>query len=204
EEYTNLLLGQESFDPLGTDADTLEIDEIYGGYDRRMAHIAGEKVVREVEEINRETRQFSRGFAMLLGGLAVVGFAGGVVVELGLVGGSSVGSAGVVAESGVGAMAAGKAHEAAILQGLMGQQTMIASATGTAAYRFLDALPPGIGAIEVKWVSRLALTNQLKDFILFAQAQRLEFYLITRFDTVLSRPLRALIDSGVINWIPEL
>lgn len=67
-----------------------------------------------------------------------------------------------------------------------------------------DLFNQGIGLAEVKYVQYQALTQQLRDFIAIAHNAKVPFYLITRADTYLTRPVRALIDAGVIQWIPML
>jgi hypothetical protein len=74
----------------------------------------------------------------------------------------------------------------------------IPSMTGTARFRVPDVLSDS-ELIEVKNVARLTLTPQLTDFLVFAEASGLKMVLLTRFDTVLSPELRALIQAGRIE-----
>ena len=90
----------------------------------------------------------------------------------------------------------GKAGEAAA--GLAKNTTRIPSATGTAAYRVPDALSPTTLS-EVKNVSKLSLTNQLRDYMIYAEQQGLRFDLYVRRDTELSAPLVDAISRGLIN-----
>ena len=48
-------------------------------------------------------------------------------------------------------------------------------------------------------MARLALTPQLADFLSFADATKIRFVLLTRFDTVLTRELAKMIAEGRIE-----
>ena len=79
----------------------------------------------------------------------------------------------------------------------VGSKSRIPSLTGTAAYRIPDILTnTTLG--EVKNVKSLSLTRQLVDFHLFAQKNNLDFVLYTRQNTILSKQLQNLINSGSI------
>lgn len=78
----------------------------------------------------------------------------------------------------------------------------IPSASGTAAYRIPDDLRGIIG--EVKNVSYLSYTNQLRDFAAYARQPRLRFNLYVRGSTTLSGPLQAAVDGGAINLVRNL
>lgn len=58
---------------------------------------------------------------------------------------------------------------------------------------------------EVKNVSSLALTSQLRDYAMFARETGLDFDLYTRPTTKLSGPLKQLYREGGVNilWIPQ-
>ena len=95
-----------------------------------------------------------------------------------------------------GARALGAAGEAA--SGLIKITQRIPSATGTAAFR----VPDGLSATtlsEVKNVSRLSLTNQLRDFSAFASENRLGFDLYVRSNTQLTGPLKQFIRNNNID-----
>lgn len=74
----------------------------------------------------------------------------------------------------------------------------IPSASGTARFRIPDILTDS-ELVEVKNVARLALTHQLRDFLSFADASRIRFVLLTRFDTVLAPDLAQLVADGRIE-----
>lgn len=74
----------------------------------------------------------------------------------------------------------------------------IPSLSGSARFRVPDILT-GTELIEVKNVARLALTPQLLDFVSYAEAEGVEFVLLTRFDTILAPELAALIADGRIR-----
>ncbi len=89
----------------------------------------------------------------------------------------------------------GQAGEKA--SGIIKNNTRIESATGTASYRIPDQLIPEEKIIsEVKNVSQLSLTNQIKDFIAYAQEQGYTFELWVRESTRLSKPLQDAIDNS--------
>jgi hypothetical protein len=75
--------------------------------------------------------------------------------------------------------------------------------SGTAAYRIPDELnATTIG--EVKNVSSLSYTNQLRDFQAYAQQEGLTFNLYVRGSTTLSPPLQQAVNAGQINLIRKL
>ncbi|WP_307810549.1 putative toxin [Gelidibacter salicanalis] len=79
----------------------------------------------------------------------------------------------------------------------VGTKTRIPSLTNTAAYRVPDHLSStALG--EIKNVSHLSLTRQLRDFHLFSQQNGLQFNLFTRSTTTFSQPLQNLINNGSI------
>lgn len=57
---------------------------------------------------------------------------------------------------------------------------------------------------EVKNVSRLSYTNQLRDFATYARDNELQSNLYVRSGTQISRPLQQAVDSGMINLIRGL
>ena len=92
--------------------------------------------------------------------------------------------------------ALGRAGEAAA--GIIKNTRRIPSLSGTASYRIPDQLLSDSRLIsEVKNVARLSLTNQIRDFALFA-SQGYNFELWTRDTTRLSGPLQGLVDAGQI------
>ncbi len=57
---------------------------------------------------------------------------------------------------------------------------------------------------EVKNVSRLSYSSQLRDFSAYAGSNGLQFNLYVRGGTQLSGPLQGAVDSGGINLIRNL
>jgi Restriction endonuclease fold toxin 7 len=81
-----------------------------------------------------------------------------------------------------------------------GNTARVPSATGTANYRIPDILDPEARIIgEVKNVSRLSLTAQLRDFIAYAHEHGYDFELYIRRTTQLSGPLKQAVASGQIT-----
>jgi hypothetical protein len=83
--------------------------------------------------------------------------------------------------------------EAAALKALgigkAGPKIRIPSLTGTARYRIPDALTDA-SLIEIKGgISELRLTDQIKDFSLYAQKEQLQFILIVRQGTKIADDL---------------
>jgi len=75
----------------------------------------------------------------------------------------------------------------------------IVSLTGTAKYRVPDVLNHAARLIgEVKNVGRLSYTDQLKDFVLYAQKNGYRFELILRQGAVISDELQQAVRSGAI------
>mgnify|MGYP000047590335 FL=1 len=94
----------------------------------------------------------------------------------------------------------GKAGEA--LSGLTKNTIRIPSLTGTAHYRIPDGLTRTVLSEVKNYTGTLSYTNQLKDFVLFAQSQtpQLEIHLYT--NASLTGPLQQLVDSGIIKLYP--
>jgi hypothetical protein len=91
----------------------------------------------------------------------------------------------------------GKAGETA--SGIIKNTKHIPSLSNTAAYRIPDQWLEDPKLIsEVKNVTKLSLTNQLKDFVAFAQKEEYTFELWMRETTNISQPLQELIDNGQI------
>jgi RHS repeat-associated protein len=83
--------------------------------------------------------------------------------------------------------------------GIVSPKIRIPSLTGTAKYRVPDELDPVAGVLrEVKNVSKLSYTSQLRDYAAYAQQQGYTFELVTRQGTELSGPLQAAIERGEI------
>ena len=102
----------------------------------------------------------------------------------------------VAANSGMaGVRATGAAGEAAA--GIVKNTTRIPSASGKAAYRIPDELNSSVLG-EVKNVSHLNYTSQLRDFAAYAKQEGLTFTLYTRGSTTFSSTLRTEIDAGRI------
>ena len=113
-----------------------------------------------------------------------------------------VSATGVATEEGMaGVRAAGAEGEAA--SGILKNTDRIPSLSGSAAYRIPDELGNGVLG-EVKNVSSLSYTSQLRDFTAYAQQQGLQFNLYVRGSTVLSGPLQEAVDNGTINLIRNL
>jgi hypothetical protein len=87
--------------------------------------------------------------------------------------------------------------------GTLGSKVRIESLTGMAKYRIPDKLTAST-LTEVKNVSRLSYTRQLRDFNLYSQKYSLEFELFTRPNTKLSGPLLNQIRKGniILKTIP--
>lgn len=97
-------------------------------------------------------------------------------------------------------VAKGKAGEA--MSGLEKNTSRIISLTGKASYRIPDGLDTG-GKIlsEVKnYIGTLSYTYQLRDFVMWSQANGYQMHLYT--NAHLSRPLQQLVDSGIIQLFP--
>lgn len=60
-----------------------------------------------------------------------------------------------------------------------------------------EGIPMGV-LEEVKNVSYLRNTNQIKDFIQFSQENNFKFIIYTRQNTIIAPPLRPLIENGTI------
>ncbi len=100
-----------------------------------------------------------------------------------------------------GVRAAGSEGEQAA--GIIKNTDRIPSLSGTASYRIPDELNSSVLG-EVKNVSSLSYTNQLRDFEAYAQQQGLTFNLYVRGSTSLSGPLQDAVDAGDINLIRNL
>ena len=108
-----------------------------------------------------------------------------------------------LASGGAGPVRAGQEGLAAA--GVVQNTTRIASASGTARFRVPDVLNPQAGIIgEVKNVSRLGYTNQLKDYVAYAKQLGYTFELTVRPTTRLSGPLEQAVRSGdvVLKFLP--
>jgi hypothetical protein len=84
-----------------------------------------------------------------------------------------------------------------------GVKQRIPSATGTAAFRIPDALTPH-ELIEVKNVSRLRLTWQITDFLMFCRDTERMLVLYVRPDVSLTNEMLHLVNSGEITLRPRL
>lgn len=90
------------------------------------------------------------------------------------------------------------------LAGIEKNNKWIDSLTKTANYRIPDGLTSSVIS-EVKNIAKLSYSNQLKDFVQFAQKEGLQFDLYVRAathslgETKLSGPLNDAIKSGLIN-----
>jgi hypothetical protein len=99
------------------------------------------------------------------------------------------------------ARAVGRAGEEAA--GIVRNTSRIPSATRTAAYRIPDGLT-ATTLTEVKNVGNLGLTSQLRDFAAYARERGLQFELVVRKDTELTRPLQEFIreNSVHVRYLP--
>lgn len=84
--------------------------------------------------------------------------------------------------------------------GIVKNTKHIKSLTGTASYRVPDGLTD-TAIIEVKNVSKLSYTNQLRDYVAWAKHKGLRFELYVRESTQLSKPLQEAVDRGDIILI---
>jgi hypothetical protein len=100
-----------------------------------------------------------------------------------------------------GVRAVGTAGEQAA--GIIKNTDRIPSLSETAAYRIPDELN-GTTLGEVKNVSSLSYTNQLRDFAAYARQEGLTFNLYVRASTSLSGSLQGAVDVGEINLIRNL
>jgi hypothetical protein len=136
------------------------------------------------------------GGALLGGGLVIAG-AVAVVGASALVGiGATACADGNCTNEGTAlARSMGQAGETAA--GIIKNTQRIPSASGTANFRIPDQLLRSQQLIsEVKNVSKLSQTNQIKDFMAFAQQEGYSFELWVRDSTKFSKPLQQLIDNG--------
>ncbi len=65
--------------------------------------------------------------------------------------------------------------------------------------RIPDGIVEAVSLNEVKNVSKQGLTAQLRDYLQFAQENKLQFNLYTNEETKIAQPLQDLIDAGDIN-----
>ena len=95
-----------------------------------------------------------------------------------------------------------KGKNGELLSGLVKNTTRIPSLTGTAAYRIPDGLDMSIKVLsEVKnYTGKLSYTSQLKDFVMWSQANGFEMHLYT--NAILTGPLQKIVDSGIIKLFP--
>jgi RHS repeat-associated protein len=117
--------------------------------------------------------------------------------------GAAVGAEAEAASGGAGPVAVGQQGLQAA--GITQNTTRIPSLTGTAAYRIPDGLNHTTRVIsEVKNVSSLSYTNQLRDYVLWAQANNYTFELWVRPTTILSGPLQQAVSNGqiVLRFLP--
>jgi hypothetical protein len=117
-------------------------------------------------------------------------------------GSSALARPGVAADSGMaGVRAAGTAGERAA--GIVKNTDRIPSLSGTASYRIPDELNSSVLG-EVKNVSSLSYTNQLRDFQAYAQSTGRTFNLYVRGSTTFSGPLQDAVNAGQVNVIRNL
>ena len=102
------------------------------------------------------------------------------------------------------ARAVGRAGEVA--SGIIKNTSRIKSLTNTANYRIPDQLLDNPKVLsEIKNVSTLPFTNQIKDFVAYSQQKNYTFELWTRATTQISQPLQKLITDGqIIHRILEI
>ncbi len=107
------------------------------------------------------------------------------------------------ASGGAGPVAVGK--QGLQVAGITQNTTRIPSLRGTATYRIPDGLNHATRVIfEVKNVAKLCYTNQLRDYVLWAQANGYRFELWIRPTTSLSTSLQQAINDGhiVLRYLP--
>lgn len=86
-----------------------------------------------------------------------------------------------------------------------GRKRAIVSLTGTASRRVPDGLTAA-RIVEAKAGSRIGLTDQIKDFVAFADETQREFVLIVSKNAELSDDLLKLQDEGevtILRFSPE-
>ena len=95
-----------------------------------------------------------------------------------------------------------KGKNGELLSGLVKNTTRLPSLTGTAAYRIPDGLDMSIKVLsEVKnYAGKSSYTSQLKDFVMWSQANGFERHLYT--NAILTGPLQKIVDSGIIKLFP--
>lgn len=114
---------------------------------------------------------------------------------------AAFGATNTVDDAMAGVRAAGAQGEAAA--GIIKNTQRIPSLSGSAPYRIPDGLGNGVLS-EVKNVSSLSYSSQLRDFAVYAQQEGLAFNLYVRGSTTLSGPLQAAVDNGTITLIRSL
>jgi RHS repeat-associated protein len=92
----------------------------------------------------------------------------------------------------------GKQGEAAA--GIMGPKVRIPSLSGTANYRIPDALSTTT-LTEVKNVAELRITDQIRDFTVFAQQNQLLFNIVTRQNATIAPSAQQFVQANRINIV---
>jgi RHS repeat-associated protein len=88
--------------------------------------------------------------------------------------------------------------EGELTAGIARNTERIVSLTGTAAFRVPDEITKS-AIREVKNVKELALTNQIKDLLLYAQKEGKQLTVVVRKDTNLTKPLQELVEKGTVR-----
>ena len=88
------------------------------------------------------------------------------------------------------------------LSGITKNTTHIPSATGTARYRIPDGLSNSTLSEVKNYSGTLSYTNQLKDFVSYAQSQVPPLQIHLHTNAKLTGPLQQLVDSGIIQVFP--
>ena len=152
----------------------------------------------------------------ILGGIVLGGIVGGVA---GAAGAKILGSCGGAYFPASGAIARGSTETSLAMErirqlGQLGEKLAnikkntahIVSLSNTAKYRIPDILDKSLKIIgDVKYVNKLSLTKQLKDYLLFAEKYGYKFVLYVKPETRLTTTLKQLVDAGriVVVFITE-
>ena len=153
--------------------------------------------------ITASTGAVMAGGSALLGTVATGGLGAGVTYVANNLS-QAVNNTAPIVQAGASKMqqvaAKGKAGE--IASGLVKNTKQIPSFTGTASYRIPDGLDTTKKILsEVKnYSGTLSYTSQLRDFVLWSQANGYQMHLYT--NARLTGPLQQAVDSGLIQLFP--
>lgn len=136
----------------------------------------------------------------ICGGIVIGGVAGGI---LGYFGGALFGASGIKA----GTLASKVSMSKIRSLGKLGEKLAkiqkntqrIESVNKTAKYRIPDILDKATKVVgDVKYVKKLSLTKQIKDYVAYAAKYGYTVVLFVKPETTISGPLQQLVDAGKI------